>query len=133
MNRLRHTEILSTRRELLLRGGAGFGALALSYLLRDNPAFAQPPVAANPLAPRPPHLPARAKSVIFLFMAGGPSHLETFDPKPLLNRLEGQPRPKEFGEAKYQFIQSDARLLGTKRTFQKYGQSGIEVSDLFPE
>ena len=65
-------------------------------------------------------------------MAGGPSHLETFDPKPLLNKLDGQKRPAEFGEAKYQFIKSDAKLLGTKRTFKKYGQSGIEVSDLFP-
>ncbi|HEY6226070.1 MAG TPA: DUF1501 domain-containing protein, partial [Verrucomicrobiae bacterium] len=82
----------------------------------------------------PPHLPeARARSVVFLFMAGGPSHLDTFDPKPLLNKLDGQPRPKEFGEAKYQFIQNNARLLGTKRTFRKYGKSGIDVSDLFPE
>ena len=66
-------------------------------------------------------------------MAGGPSHLETFDPKPLLNKLEGQRRPKEFGEVKYQQIQSNAKLLGTRRTFKKYGQSGIEVSDLFPQ
>ena len=89
---------------------------------------------ANPLAPREPHLPsARAKAVIFLFMAGGPSHLETFDPKPLLNKLDGQPRPAEFGDAKYQFIQKDARLLGSRRKFQKHGQSGIEVSDLFPQ
>src|SRR5262249_55576045 len=58
---------------------------------------------------------------------------ETFRQKPLLNKLEGQSRPKEFGEAKYQFVQSDAKLLGTRRTFKKYGQSGIEVSDLFPE
>src|SRR5438093_1591160 len=63
---------------------------------------------------------------------GGPSHIETFDPKPLLDKLDGQSRPKEFGEAKYQFIQSDSKLLGTRRTFRKYGQSGIEVSDLFP-
>ena len=70
--------------------------------------------AADPLAPKPPHLPAKARSVIFLFMAGGPSHLETFDPKPLLNKLHGQPRPKEFGEAKYQFVQRNARLLGTQ-------------------
>jgi hypothetical protein len=70
--------------------------------------------------------------VIFLFMAGGPSHLETFDPKPLLNELHGQPRPKEFGEAKYQFIESDAKLLGTKRKFQKHGRSGMDVSDLLP-
>ncbi len=78
-------------------------------------------------------MPARADAVIFLFMAGGPSHLETFDPKPLLNKLEGQPRPKEFGDVKYQQIQGDAKLLGVRRTFQKYGESGIEVSDLFPQ
>lgn len=65
-------------------------------------------------------------------MAGGPSHIETFDPKPLLNKLDGQKRPAEFGEVKYQFIKPDAKILGTKRTFRKYGQSGIEVSDLFP-
>lgn len=65
-------------------------------------------------------------------MAGGPSHIETFDPKPLLNKLHGQPRPGEFGEAKYQFIKRTAKLLGTRRTFRKYGRSGIEVSDLFP-
>ncbi len=86
----------------------------------------------SPLAPKPPHFSARAKSVIFLFMAGGPSHLETFDPKPLLNKLDGQKRPQEFGQAKYQFVADDAKLLGCKRKFQKYGQSGIEVSDLFP-
>src|SRR5579863_3845145 len=89
--------------------------------------------AANPLAAKRPHLPdAKAKAAIFLFMAGGPSHIETFDPKPLLNRLDGQPRPAQFGEAKYQFIAKDARLLGSKRRFEPYGQSGIEVSDLFP-
>src|SRR5206468_2705960 len=69
---------------------------------------------------------------IFLFMAGGPSHLETFDPKPLLSRLNGQARPAEFGEARYQFIQRDARLLGSACRFAKHGQSGIEVSNLFP-
>jgi hypothetical protein len=74
----------------------------------------------------------KAKSVIFLFMAGGPSHLETFDPKPLLNRLHGQPRPAEFGEARYQFVKSDAKLLGSHVSFRKYGESGIEVSSLFP-
>ena len=86
----------------------------------------------NPLRPKLPHLNPKAKAVIFLFMSGGPSHLETFDPKPLLNRLNGQSRPKEFGEAKYQFISPTAKLFGTKRTFKKYGESGIEVSDLFP-
>ena len=85
-----------------------------------------------PLSPQVVHQPAKARSVIFLFMAGGPSQLETFDPKPVLNRLHGQKRPAEFGDAKYQFVQSDAKLLGTKRRFRKHGESGIEVSDLFP-
>ncbi len=76
--------------------------------------------------------PVRLLRLSFCSWRGGPSHIETFDPKPLLNKLDGQKRPAEFGEAKYQFIQNDARLLGTRRKFAKYGQSGIEVSDLFP-
>ena len=125
-----HSRITRTRRELLQDACCGFGGLAFaSMLARDAHA-----AAFNPLAPKAPHMPekAKAKSVIFLFMAGGPSHMDTFDPKPLLNKLDGQPRPKEFGEAKYQFVKSDAKLLGSKRTFKKFGQSGIEVSDLFP-
>ena len=117
-----------SRREVLRDAFCGFGTLALASLLHDEAARA-----GNPLAPKPPHLPgARARAVIFLFMAGGPSHLETFDPKPLLNKLDGKPRPAEFGSAKYQFIQKDARLLGSRRTFRKHGRSGVEVSDLFP-
>jgi hypothetical protein len=65
-------------------------------------------------------------------MAGGPSHLETFDPKPLLNQLNGQPRPKEFADVKRQFIKGEPKLLGTKRTFRQYGKSGLWVSDLLP-
>lgn len=122
-------QVLRSRRDFVRDGCCGFGGLALASLLHEEQARAATP---HPLAARTSHFPARAKSVIFLFMAGGPSHVETFDPKPLLNELHGQPRPKEFGEAKYQFIQSDPRLLGTKRTFKKYGESGIEVSDLFP-
>jgi len=70
--------------------------------------------------------------MIFLFMAGGPSHLETFDPKPLLNKLDGQRRPAEFGEVQYQNVNSQSRILGTKRTFKKYGKSGIEIQIYFP-
>src|SRR5271166_1903627 len=123
------TQLLSppTRRAFLRDTFCGFGSLALASLLRQDE------LRANPLTPRPPHLPhPPARAVIFLFMAGGPSHLETFDPKPLLNRLHGQRRPAEFGDARYQFIQPDARLLGCKRRFRKQGHSGIEVSDLFP-
>jgi hypothetical protein len=121
-----HCRITRNRREFLTDAFCGFGSLAFASMLQAEAAR------NNPLAPRQPHHTARAKSVIFLFMAGGPSHLETFDPKPLLNQLHGQKRPKEFGEAKYQFVTNDAKILGTKRTFRKYGQSGIEVSDLLP-
>jgi hypothetical protein len=106
------------------------GSLALWSMLHDEAVRAAP---ADPLAPRPPHRrDAKAKSVIFLFMAGGPSHLETFDPKPLLNRLHGQERPAQFGEARYQFIQQGAKLLGSARRFRRHGRSGLAVSDLFP-
>jgi len=119
-----------TRRDFLRNSFCGFGSLALLSLLHDEQLRSAP---VDPLAPRPPHRPnAKAKAVIFLYMAGGPSHLETFDPKPLLNRLDGQQRPAEFGEARYQFIQRNARLLGSSRRFTRHGRSGIEVSDLFP-
>src|SRR6185437_14073991 len=121
--------ILPNRRAFLRDAFCGFGTLALTSLLHQDAIRA----AANPLAPKPPYLPeGKAKAVIFLFMAGGPSHMKTFDPKPLLNKLDGQPRPKEFGDAKYQFIAKEARLLGSKRKFKKCGRAGIEVSDLFP-
>jgi len=127
-----HVRITRNRRELLRDACCGFGGLAFAAMLQREEARA---ATLNPLAPKPPQMPdkAKAKSVIFLFMAGGPSHLDTFDPKPLLNKLDGQKRPAEFGEAKYQFIApGGAKLLGTKRTFRKYGPGGIEVSDLFP-
>jgi hypothetical protein len=124
-----HSKLTRNRREFIRDAFCGFGSLALASILHQQQARA---AIVNPLAARAAHIAPKAKSIIFLFMAGGPSHIETFDPKPLLNQLNGQPRPKEFGEAKYQFIKTTAKLLGTKRTFRKYGQSGIEVSDLFP-
>src|SRR3954468_19627014 len=124
-----HIRLTRNRREFIRDAFCGFGGLALASLLGEQGARA---ASLSPLAAKLPHQAAKAKSVIFLFMAGGPSHIETFDPKPLLNKLHGQKRPEEFGEAKYQFIKSNARLLGTKRTFRKYGQAGLEISDLFP-
>jgi len=118
-----------TRRGFIRDAFCGFGGLAIASLLQQEELRAE---TTSPLQSKMPHRAAKARSVIFLFMAGGPSHVETFDPKPLLNKLHGQPRPEQFGEAKYQFIQNDAKLLGTKRRFRKYGRSGIEVSDLFP-
>src|SRR5947209_2710976 len=126
-----HIRITRTRRELLNDACCGFGGLAFASMLGQEAARA---ATLNPLAPKLPHMPekAKAKAVIFLFMAGGPSHLDTFDPKPLLNRLDGKPRPAEFGEANYQFVPKGAKLLGSARTFRKHGRSGVEVSDLFP-
>ncbi len=118
------------RRHFLQDAFCGFGSLALVSMLDKERARA---AGKDPLAPKPPHLRhAPARSVIFLFMSGGPSQVETWDPKPLLNKLSGQPKPKSFGEAKYQQIKAGAKLLGTKRTFNKYGECGVEVSDLFP-
>ncbi|MBM3738871.1 MAG: DUF1501 domain-containing protein [Acidobacteria bacterium] len=124
-----HVRITRNRREFLTDAFCGFGSLAFAGMMAQEQARA---ARGNPLAPRPAHKPAKANAVIFLFMAGGPSHLETFDPKPLLNQLHGQKRPAGFGEVKYQFVDSQSRILGTKRTFKKYGKSGIDVSDLLP-
>ena len=125
-----HIRITRNRREFLTDAFAGFGAIAVGAMLQDQLRAAS----LNPLAPKAPDMPdkAKAKAVIFLFMSGGPSHIETWDPKPLLNKLNGQKRPASFGEAKYQFVTTEAKLLGTKRTFKRYGKSGIEVSDLLP-
>ena len=126
---LPHARPTRTRREFLRDGCCGFGGLALAAMASQGRASAGP---AGSLSPKPPHHPALARAVIFLYMAGGPSHLETFDPKPLLNRLHGQRRPAEFGEAKYQFVSGNARLLGTRTMFRRHGESGIDVSNLFP-
>src|SRR5215203_4344317 len=103
-----HTRITRNRREFLTDAFYGFGSLAFAQMLQAEIAR------TNPLAAKAPNFAPKAKSVIFLFMAGGPSHLETFDPKPLLNKLHGEKRPAAFGEAKYQFVAKEAKILGTK-------------------
>src|SRR5918911_3566938 len=127
--RLVHFPRAQSRRDFLFRAGGGFGALALSWLLaRDG--YAAP--AANPLAARPPHFPARAKSVIFLFMVGGPSAIDLFDPKPALRRYHGQPLPESFGKPVSQFTKGDTPLLASTRRFRRHGRAGLEVSNLLP-
>ena len=116
-----------TRREMLRDCANGFGMIALATLLGEQEARA---AAANPLAAKPPMFPAKAKRVIFLFMHGGPSQVDTFDPKPLLTRDSGKPFPG--AKPKVQFAQT-GNLLKSPWEFKKYGQSGIEVSALFPE
>src|SRR5262245_7688071 len=93
---------LHSRREFLSRAGCGFGALAFAHLLGLDGLLARASSLKrrplNPLASRPPHFPTRVKSVIWLFMEGGPSHIDLFDPKPTLDRLAGQPMPESFGK-----------------------------------
>src|SRR5262249_29297814 len=89
----------------------------------------------DPLAPRPPHFPARGRAVISLFMQGGPSQVDTFDPKPLLGRLDGQPLPESFhaDDLKLQFMTAaGATLMASPFRFAAQGQSGLEISGLFP-
>jgi hypothetical protein len=131
-----HLPRAHSRREFLFQAGGGFGALALSWLLaRDGYAVDAPSAlkpAANPLAVKPPHFPAKAKSVIFMFMVGGPSPIDLFDPKPELLKRQGQPLPESFGKPVSQFTKGDTPLLASTRKFAKHGQSGLEVSDLMP-
>src|SRR5206468_1352785 len=122
-----------TRREFLWEAGAGFTGLALTGLLSQDGFFAAEPApapSANPLAPRLPHFAGKAKSVIFLFMYGGPSHVDTFDYKPTLYDLDGKTVPvKTFGRGGKK---NEGRVVGPKWKFKPYGQSGKWVSDLFP-
>src|SRR3954449_2489565 len=119
-----------SRREFLQNAGMGIGWLAALDLFQRSGSAAE---AASLLAPKKPPLPATAKSVISLFMQGGPSQVDTYDPKPLLAKLHGQHPPESFGNEDFQNGKfRDTVILGSKRTFAKYGQSGIEVSDLFP-
>jgi len=136
-NRPHDTFCRRTRREFLWQAGGGFASLALTALLNRDGFLASQTLAAdgattfvNPLAPKLPHFAPKAKSVIFLFMYGGPSHVDTFDYKPRLYELDGKTVPvktKGRGGGK-----NEGRVVGPKWKFNQYGQSGQWVSDLFP-
>jgi hypothetical protein len=125
-----------TRRHFFSRCGLGLGSIALGSLLNDERLLGSPSSALpNPMAPKSPHFAPRAKNIIYLFMAGGPSQLELFDHKPKLIELNGQPIPQSYIEGKrFAFMGSShgTKLLGTRRAFQRHGQSGMWVSELFP-
>ncbi len=120
-----------TRRHLFRQCPIGLGSIALSQLLGNQSARAgstdqSAGAVSNPLAPKKPHHQPKATSVIFLFMAGGPSQLDMFDHKPILNRLDGKPIPQSYIAGKrFAFMDSSHRitLLGSKRKFRQYGQS----------
>ena len=127
-----------TRREFLWETGAGFGALALTGLFGNDPLLAGTRADGqkakvkfvNPMAPKKPMFPAKAKAVIFLFMYGGPSQVDTFDDKPELAKLDGKTIPvKTFGRGGHK---NEGRVVGPKWKFKHYGQCGKRVSDLFP-
>lgn len=116
---------LQSRRSFLRSVGAGIGTLALADLLHAD--------AINPLAPRKPHFPGKAKSVIFLFMEGGPSQMDLFDPKPELKKWHGKSLPSEMTkDLKLAFIKPTAAVLASPREFKQYGQSGMVFSDYLP-
>ena len=114
-----------SRRHLLCRTGAGFGGVALSALLQEGRTLAATTAEGNPLAPQPPHFVPRAKRVIFLFMPGGPSQVDTFDPKPRLTADDGKPAPKAY-------LGQQRTLLASPWKFARHGEAGIDVSELFP-
>jgi hypothetical protein len=136
---IRIPQLLLSRRQLLNTWCAGFGGLALNALLADQARGAaprapelpakSPPAVAGPLAPRTPHFTPKAKRVIFLFMHGGPSHVDTFDPKPQLQKDHGKPLPFESTRVKFA---KRGNLMKSPWDFKHYGQNGLPVSELFP-
>ena len=116
------------RREMLTRSTLGFGAVALAQLLFEDGLLAAETGGAAEATHR-----ATARRVIFLFMGGGPSQVDTFDPKPTLNKLHGQKVPESFTQGKrFAFIKGDAKVLGSPQKFAKTGQCGIDISHLLP-
>ena len=123
---------LRNRRRFLSEVGGGIGMLGLGHLLarEGRSADAKP---SNPLAPKPPHFPGKAKNVIFMFMEGAPSQMDLFDPKPGLAKWSGKPLPDSLtSQLRLAFIKKDANVLASPRVFKPYGQSGIEFSDFIP-
>jgi hypothetical protein len=123
---------ITNRRDFLATAGGGFGAVACSALLAADGYASSGSVEPKPLAPKPSHHPARAKQVIYLFMHGGPSHVDLFDPKPDLIKYAGQPLPESFGQVMTRRKVAANPLLGPIKPFLPRGESGIEISDFLP-
>ena len=122
-----HKRLARSRRDFLRNAGSGLGALALASMLEAETK------STDPLAPKQPHFKPTAKRVIWCFIEGGPSHLDLFDPKPLLQKLAGQPMPASFGKVVTAMGTASNTLMPDKRQWQQHGQSGIWVSDWLPE
>jgi hypothetical protein len=124
-----HVPLFQTRRDFIRLAGGGFGSLAFAAMAASEETRAQ---STNPFLPKEPHFAPRAKSVIFLFMEGGPSHVDLVDPKPELTRMHGKPLPASFGKVITPMGTGGNMLLASKRKFKKYGQSGLDFSDWLP-
>ena len=123
---------MNSRRKFLFNGGLGFGGLALGSMLLDR-ARGETARARNPLSMRLPDMPGTAKNVIFLFMQGGPSHLETFDEKPALQKYDGKLLPEELRDSDLaQINTADSQVMATQFPFARHGESGLPMSSLFP-
>src|SRR5438874_1909555 len=119
-----------SRRDLLRHTANGFGVLGLAGVLAaDADGRDQPGRSPGPLSPKPGHFPAKAKRVIFLFMNGGPSHVDTFDPKPMLAARNGEAAPESVRKGR----NGGGKLMPSSFKFAKYGQAGIDISELFPK
>ncbi len=128
-----HTQWVYTRRDFLTKAGLGFGGLALSALLAEESRADTVEVdPLQPLAGRPPHFAPKAKRCVFLFMEGGPSHIDLFDPKPELSKHHGEPLPPSFGKVFTPMGVGGNALLASKRKFAQHGESGMWVSDWYP-
>ena len=131
IDKLRHHWNVSSRREFFTRAGSGLAGIALANLMAEDGLAITAP-APDPLTPKKPHHPPTAKSVIWLFMEGGPSHVDLFDPKPLLTKLNGKPIPDSIGKPKQTSRGTgDNALMASKRTWKQYGESGMWVSDWY--
>ncbi len=121
------------RRWFLQQCGVGLGSIAMGQLMGQNASAAPVEMASNPMLPKQPHFQPKAKNVIYLFMAGAPSHLEMFDNKPQLTKFDGTLPPPELLEGyRAAFIDPNSKLMGTKFAFARHGQCGAELSELLP-
>src|SRR5207237_4524285 len=121
----------TSRREFFTRAGSGLAGIALTQMLHQDGLLAASG-SSDPMAPKQPHFPPKAKSIIWLFMEGGPSHVDLFDPKPKLQELAGQPLPKSFGRVITAMGEYGSPLLGSKRTWRQHGKCGTWASDWVP-
>ena len=125
---------LHSRRSFLASAASGIGGVALASMLAQDPAFAATPGTNNPLQAKAPHHTPKAKACIFIFMAGAPSQIDLFDPKPELLKMDGQKLPESFTEeVRFAFLQKDTAVIkGCETPFKKYGECGTEMSTMLP-